>query len=97
MAKKRTRRTVKSQRGVVGASFDVIKERRAQRPEARAAVRQAAISKSKEDKKERESTKKAAKAKSAAKSTAGQAKTNVVSKQQMKGTGGGGKGASGRR
>lgn len=72
VAKKRTRRTVKSQRGIVGASLDVIKERRAQRPEARAAARQAAIKEGKEKKTESESKKKADKAKSAAAGARGQ-------------------------
>ncbi|KAI9656668.1 MAG: 60S ribosomal protein L24 [Alyxoria varia] len=85
VAKKRTRRTVKQQRGIVGASLDVIKEKRGQRPEARAAARQAAISKGKEQKKESESQKKAAKAKSASKSAAGMAKSTQVSKQGSKG------------
>merc|ERR1712080_583400 len=48
VAKKRTRRTVKSQRAIVGASLDVIKERRSMRPEARTAARQAAIKESKD-------------------------------------------------
>merc|ERR1712225_168139 len=48
VAKKRSRRTVKSQRAIVGASLDVIKERRSQRPEARSAARQAAIKEGKE-------------------------------------------------
>ncbi|KAG6991430.1 pyridine nucleotide-disulfide oxidoreductase [Physcia stellaris] len=65
VAKKRTRRTIKSQRGIVGASLDVIKERRAQRPEARAAAREAAIKDSKSRKRDEESKKKAEKAKSA--------------------------------
>src|SRR5207248_2721175 len=43
IAKKRSRRTVKHQRAIVGASLDVIKERRSIRPEARAAARQEAI------------------------------------------------------
>jgi large subunit ribosomal protein L24e len=63
VAKKRSRRTVKHQRAIVGASLDVIKERRAIRPEARAAARQAAISAGKEKKKAEESKKKADKAK----------------------------------
>ena len=65
-AKKRTRRTVKSQRAIVGASLDVIKERRSMRPEARAAQRQQALTESKEKKAEQEKQKKAAKAKAAA-------------------------------
>ena len=96
VAKKRTRRTVKSQRGIVGASLDVIKERRSQRPEARAAARQAAVKKGKEEKREAESKKKQEKAKTAAKSAAGQTRGQVVGKQQAKGAGGGGKGGKGR-
>merc|ERR1711988_153152 len=48
VAKKRTRRTVKSQRGIEGASLDVIKEKRTQRPEARTAARAEAIKASKD-------------------------------------------------
>lgn len=81
VAKKRTRRTVKHQRAIVGASLDVIKERRAQRPEARAAARQAAIKEGKEKKTASESKKKAEKAKSAA----GAAKGQIQSKKGMKG------------
>ena len=47
-AAKRRRRQVKSQRAIVGASLDVIKERRSQRPEARTAARSAAIKEGKE-------------------------------------------------
>jgi len=83
VAKKRTRRTVKQQRGIVGASLDVIKERRTQRPEARAAARQQAIASGKAKKSEEESKKKAEKAKTATK-TGGTA-VNKVSKQQAKG------------
>ncbi len=72
IAKKRTRRTVKQQRGIVGASLDIIKERRSQRPEARAAARQAAIKEGKEKKATAESKKKMEKAKSAAGAARGQ-------------------------
>jgi len=82
VAKKRTRKTIKHQRAIVGASLDVIKERRAQRPEARSAARQAAIASGKEKKSAAESVKKAEKAKNAAAGAKGQAK---VSKQQAKG------------
>lgn len=51
VAKKRTRRTVKHERAVVGASWDAIRAKRAQKPEVRAAARQAAVAKSKEAKK----------------------------------------------
>ena len=63
VAKKRTRRTVKHQRAIVGASLDVIKERRSIRPEARIAARQEAIKAGKEKRKAEESKKKADKAK----------------------------------
>merc|ERR1712183_1097894 len=62
VAKKRSRRTVKHQRAIVGASLDVIKERRSQRPEARTAARTAAIKEGKEKKAAAESAKKAEKA-----------------------------------
>ncbi|KUL91893.1 hypothetical protein ZTR_01269 [Talaromyces verruculosus] len=83
VAKKRTRRVVKSQRAIVGASLDVIKERRSQRPEARAAARQQAIKDAKEKKAASESKKKAEKAKSAASASAG--KGRIQSKQGAKG------------
>ncbi|PNS14853.1 hypothetical protein CAC42_2082 [Sphaceloma murrayae] len=82
VAKKRTRRTVKHQRAIVGASLDVIKERRSQRPEARAAARSAAIKEGKEKKAASDSAKKAEKAKSAASAAKGAPK---VSKQQARG------------
>jgi len=85
VAKKRTRRTVKAQRAIVGASLDVIKERRTQRPEARSAARQAAISEGKEKKAAAESKKKAEKAKTASKSAQGQVRGGIASKQQAKG------------
>ncbi|KAH0559233.1 60S ribosomal protein L24 [Trichoglossum hirsutum] len=84
VAKKRTRRTVKHQRAIVGASLDVIKERRSQRPEARAAARQAAIKQGKEKKAAEESKKKLEKAKSAASAARGQL-GKIQSKQGAKG------------
>ena len=75
----------------MGASLDVIKERRAQRPEARAAARQAAIAKGKEAKKDAESVKKAKKAKEVGAGGKGAPKQAVVSKQMAKGKSGGGK------
>ncbi|ORX65579.1 hypothetical protein K493DRAFT_334608 [Basidiobolus meristosporus CBS 931.73] len=57
VAKKRTRRTVKHQRAVVGASWEAIRAKRNQKPEVRAAARQAAIRDAK-DKKKAEQTKK---------------------------------------
>ncbi|KAK2800370.1 60S ribosomal protein L24 [Onygenales sp. PD_10] len=84
VAKKRTRRVVKSQRGIVGASLDVIKERRSMRPEARLAARQAAIKEGKEKKSAAESKKKAEKAKNAASASRGQG-SRIQSKQGAKG------------
>lgn len=84
VAKKRTRRTVKHQRAIVGASLDVIKERRSQRPEARSAARAAAVKEGKEKKAASESAKKAEKAKSAAAGARGQA-SKIQSKQGSKG------------
>ncbi|KAI8876436.1 hypothetical protein K501DRAFT_279414 [Backusella circina FSU 941] len=74
--KKRSRRTVKHERAVVGASWDAIRAKRNQKPDARAAARQAAITKSKEAKKA------ASAAKKAANPAGSQPK---VSKQQAKG------------
>ncbi|KAL0636762.1 60S ribosomal protein L24 [Maublancomyces gigas] len=81
IAKKRTRRTIKHQRAIVGASLDVIKEKRAMRPEARLAARAEAIKDGKAKKAEAESKKKAEKAKSAATTARG----GKVSKQGAKG------------
>ncbi|PKS09427.1 hypothetical protein jhhlp_004042 [Lomentospora prolificans] len=84
VAKKRTRRTVKSQRAIVGASLDVIREKRTMRPEARAAARAEAIAESKEKKQAAASAKKAEKAKLAA--SAGKGQTGrIQSKQGAKG------------
>jgi large subunit ribosomal protein L24e len=84
VAKKRTRRTVKAQRAIVGASLDVIKERRSMRPEARSAARAEAIKESKEKKQAAAAAKKADKAKTAAQASKGQTQRNV-SKQGAKG------------
>ncbi|KAB2575743.1 60S ribosomal protein L24 [Lasiodiplodia theobromae] len=85
VAKKRSRRTVKHQRAIVGASLDVIKERRSQRPEARAAARQQAIKDAKDKKAASESKKKAEKAKNAAGAAKGQTQ-RIQSKQGAKGS-----------
>jgi len=85
VAKKRTRRTVKAQRAIVGASLDVIKERRNMRPEARTAARAAAVKESKEKKQAAAAAKKAEKAKLAAAAGKGQAGGRVTSKQGAKG------------
>ena len=84
VVKKRSRRTVKHQRAIVGASLDVIKERRTQRPEARAAARQLAIKEGKEKKSAAESKKKAEKAKNAGAASKGQVQ-RLMSKQGAKG------------
>ncbi|RCI07383.1 hypothetical protein L249_1378 [Ophiocordyceps polyrhachis-furcata BCC 54312] len=84
VAKKRTRRTVKAQRAIVGASLDVIKERRSMRPEARSAARAQAIKESKEKKQAAQAAKKAEKAKLAAQASKGQTQRNI-SKQGAKG------------
>ncbi|KIH94657.1 large subunit ribosomal protein L24e [Sporothrix brasiliensis 5110] len=85
VAKKRSRRTVKSQRAIVGASLDVIKERRSMRPEARAAQRAAHLSDIKSKKAEAEKVKKAEKAKKASAAAKGQAQRSIQSKQGSKG------------
>ncbi|PPJ56128.1 hypothetical protein CBER1_02085 [Cercospora berteroae] len=87
-AKTRRRKQVKAQRAVVGASLDVIKERRSQRPEARSAARKQAIEDGKKKRAATESAKKAEKAKGAAKSAAGQTTGRhvVVGKQGAKGS-----------
>lgn len=64
-AKKRSRKTVKVQRAIVGASLDDIKKR--QRPEARAAARTESLKQRKDKKVASEAAKKAAKANAGAK------------------------------
>lgn len=68
----------------MGASLDVIKERRSQRPEARAAARQQAIAAGKEKKNAEQSKKRAEKAKNAAQREKG-VRGNISSKQGAKG------------
>jgi len=84
VAKKRTRRTVKSQRAIVGASLEVIKERRSMRPEARLAARAEALRENKEKKAATQAAKKAEKAKGAAATAKGHTQRNI-SKQGAKG------------
>ncbi|CDO94675.1 unnamed protein product [Kluyveromyces dobzhanskii CBS 2104] len=79
IAKKRSRKTVKAQRAVVGASLELIKERRSLKPEVRKAQRDEKKKADKEKKKADKATRKSEKAKSAV----GQA--SKVSKQQAKG------------
>lgn len=81
VAKKRSRKTVKHQRGVVGASMDAIAAKRNQKPEVRAAAQAQALAKSKEDKKKRQEERKLTQAKGASAGGSGP----KISKQQMKG------------
>ncbi|KAI9097361.1 ribosomal protein L24e-domain-containing protein [Phlyctochytrium arcticum] len=83
VSKKRTRRTVKAQRAIVGASLDAIKAKRAQKPEVRVAQRQQALRQAKEQKQADEQKKKQEKAKNAA-SRAAQPKPKF-NKQTAKG------------
>jgi len=57
VAKKRSRRTVKHQRGIVGADLNFITARRNQAAEVRNKERTAAIAKAKSEKKEKEAKK----------------------------------------
>ncbi|RKO86463.1 ribosomal protein L24e-domain-containing protein [Blyttiomyces helicus] len=79
--KRRARRTVKTQRDIVGASLEVLKAKRAEKTEVRAAARQQAIRVGKEKKTE-EQKKKLEKAKATGASRAAKPK---MSKQQAKG------------
>lgn len=83
VAKKRSRRTVKHQRGIVGADLATIAARRNQTAAERQKQRLAAISKAKTEKKEKESKK--AKPVTRANVPSGP----KISKQQMKGGKGG--------
>ncbi|TCD69334.1 60S ribosomal protein L24 [Steccherinum ochraceum] len=85
VAKKRSRKTVKHQRGIVGADLKSIAERRNQTAAARAAFRTNAITKAKQEKKDKEA-KKEKTAKPAGRTPASAPR---VSKQQMKGSKGG--------
>lgn len=79
VAKKRSRKTVKAQRAVVGASLELIKERRSLKPEVRKAQRDEKKKADKEKKKTDKAARKAEKAKLAA------SQGSKVSKQQAKG------------
>jgi large subunit ribosomal protein L24e len=58
IAKRRTKRSKKFQRGVVGASLETIRAKRNVKPEVRAAERQAALRQAKDKKKEKDDAKK---------------------------------------
>jgi len=87
VAKKRSRKTVKHQRGIVGADLATIAARRNQTAAVRIQQRMAAIAKAKTEKREKEKDSLKAKPPATRTSTLGP----KVSKQQMKG-GKGGKG-----
>ncbi|KAL7009627.1 60S ribosomal protein L24 [Cystobasidiomycetes sp. EMM_F5] len=78
VAKKRSRRTVKVQRGIAGLSLDDIKRKRTQPAEARAAAREAALKAGKDKKKEAEAKK------ASSKPAAGKTAAPKLSKTQMK-------------
>lgn len=79
-SKRKTRKTIKHQRGIVGASVELIKERRNQKPADRKAARDAKLIKDKEAKKVAKEARKSEKAKSAASGA-----QHKFSKQQQKG------------
>ncbi|KAJ2778884.1 60S ribosomal protein L24, partial [Coemansia interrupta] len=62
VAKKRTRRAVKYNRSIVGASWDAINARRNEKTEVRSAARAEAVAKAKEARKEEAAKRKAARA-----------------------------------
>jgi len=81
VAKKRSRKSIKNQRAIVGASLELIKERRSLKPEARKAQRDEALKIAKEKKKAAKASRKAEKAKLAG----AQGQAAKISKQQAKG------------
>ncbi|KAH8103372.1 ribosomal protein L24e-domain-containing protein [Cristinia sonorae] len=84
VAKKRSRKTVKHQRGIVGADLAAIAERRNQTAQARLTLRTEALSKAKAEKKAKEAKKEKTKP-----ATRAPAAAPRISKQQMKGGKGG--------
>ncbi|KAL7750862.1 60S ribosomal protein L24 [Sorochytrium milnesiophthora] len=85
VSKKRTRKTVKHQRAIVGASLDVLRSKRNQSSEVRAAARAEALKAAKDKKSEQQGSKRADKAKTAAAARGG-AKGPKASKMQAKGS-----------
>ncbi|PLW13899.1 hypothetical protein PCANC_08205 [Puccinia coronata f. sp. avenae] len=81
VAKKRSKKSVKAQRGIVGADLATILARRNQKPEVRTAQREEAVRKAKEEKKKKAEAAK----KSAVKPSMGKSTAPKVSKQQAKG------------
>ncbi|KAJ1568119.1 60S ribosomal protein L24, partial [Nowakowskiella sp. JEL0078] len=82
IAKKKSKKSVKIQRAVVGATLDSIKAKRNQKPEAREAQRKEKIAEIKQKKKDEQAKKNAEKAKNSKALPKGQ----KVSRQQMKGS-----------
>ena len=90
VTKKRTRKTQKLQRAIVGASLDVIKQKRNQKPEVRQASRDAALREVKERKKAKAVNKKPASTTAAKTTSAAPKATKNAPKPQpkaQKGTG----------
>ncbi|WFD26109.1 60S ribosomal protein L24 [Malassezia nana] len=83
-SRKRTRRTVKAQRGVVGASLDAINARRNQKPEVREAARKEQLAKSKESKKARAAERKANRQAAGASAQAARQQTKATMKSGPK-------------
>eukprot|EP01115_Flamella_aegyptia_P003754 TRINITY_DN1692_c0_g1_i1.p1 TRINITY_DN1692_c0_g1~~TRINITY_DN1692_c0_g1_i1.p1 ORF type:complete len:161 (+),score=82.81 TRINITY_DN1692_c0_g1_i1:65-547(+) len=85
VTKKRTRKTQKLQRAIVGASLDVIKQKRNQKPEVRQASRDAALKEVKERKKAKQVAKKSTGAAPAKQSSSSAAPKNTkAAKSQPK-------------
>lgn len=82
VAKKRSKKSVKAQRGIVGADLATILARRNRKPELRTAEREEAIRKAKEEKKKKAETAK----KITTKGAPGKTTVPKVSKQPVKGT-----------
>ena len=80
--KKKTRKVVKVQRSIVGASVDQIRQKRTQKPEIRAASREAVLREIKDRKKKREELKKKATPAAAAKGAPAKAKAKPKPKTQ---------------
>ncbi len=78
VAKKRTRRAVKSQRAIVGVSLEKIQAKRNQKPEERMQEREQAVEKAKEQKKAEQAKKRAERTKVSAASGAQKIVKNVA-------------------
>ena len=95
VSKKKTRKTQKVQRAIVGASLEVIKQKRNQKPEERAGSKQAALKEIKDRQKAKQADKtkkapatgKAATQKATTKTASKAATSKPAPKQTQKGTG----------